>query len=117
MLLPGGVAGGADRLARHGDARRRGQLPVAGEWENWKATVPYHGEIGINPDTGAVMRLVVQADLKGSDPVRVENQRIDYGPENAGDRSPVVPVQVLIDTSSGRTRTRRRGDSLCGTRY
>ena len=63
------------------------------------------------------MRLVVQADLKGSDPVRVENQRIDYGPEKAGDKSLVVPVQVPIDTSSSRTRTRRRGDSLCGTRY
>jgi hypothetical protein len=68
------------------------------QWKHWKTTAPYHGEIYINPDTGVVMRLVVQAELKGSDPVRVENQRIDYGPEKVGDKSLVVPVQVLIDT-------------------
>ena len=67
-------------------------------WKNWKATVPYHGQIFVNPETGVVGRLIIQADLKGSDPVRVESQRIDYGPEKVGDKTLVVPVQTLIDT-------------------
>jgi hypothetical protein len=68
------------------------------QWKNWKGTVPYHGEIFVNPETGVVARLVTVADLKGSDPVRMESQRIDYGPEKVGDKTLVVPVQTLIDT-------------------
>jgi hypothetical protein len=68
------------------------------QWKNWKATVPYHGEIFVNPETGVVVRLVTRADLKGSDPVRMESQRIDYGPAKVGDKTLVLPVQTLIDT-------------------
>jgi len=35
---------------------------------------------------------------KGSDPVKVENQRIDYSAESVGDRKVVVPDFVTIDT-------------------
>jgi hypothetical protein len=68
------------------------------QWKPWKGTVPYHGEIFVNPETGVVVRLVTVADLKGSDSVRAESQRIDYGPEKVGDKTLVVPVQTLIDT-------------------
>ena len=68
------------------------------QWKHWKSTAAYHGEIYLSPDTGVVMRLIVQADLKGSDPVRMETHRIDYGPERVGDKTLVVPVQTLIDT-------------------
>ncbi|HWG22079.1 MAG TPA: hypothetical protein VG225_16235 [Terracidiphilus sp.] len=67
-------------------------------WKNWKGTEPYHGEIFVDPKTGVVVRLDLQAELKGSDPVRVEKQRIDYGEVKVGDKAVIVPVQTLIDT-------------------
>lgn len=67
-------------------------------WKVWKAKVPYHGEIFVDPNTGAVVRLITEADLKGSDPVRVETQRIDYGPQTVGGKTLIVPVRTIIDT-------------------
>jgi hypothetical protein len=68
-------------------------------WKNFKATPPYHGEIFVDPDTGVVYRLITEVEFKGSDPVRVENQRIDYGTETVGDKKVVVPGFVTIDTA------------------
>jgi len=67
-------------------------------WKPWKAKVPYHGEIFIDPNTGVVVRLITEADLKGSDPVRVDTQRIDYGPQTVGGKPLIVPVRNIIDT-------------------
>lgn len=67
-------------------------------WKPWKATVPYHGEIFVDASTGAVVRLVTQANLKGSDPVRVENRRVDYDEQKVGDLNLMVPAKVQIDT-------------------
>ncbi len=67
-------------------------------WKNFKATVPYHGEIFVDPDTGIVVRLITVAEFKSSDWVREENQRIDYGPETVGGKTLVLPVRSTIDT-------------------
>ncbi|MGA8741719.1 MAG: hypothetical protein WB561_11095 [Terracidiphilus sp.] len=75
-----------------------GNYQTNATWKNFKATLPYHGEIFIDPETGVIYRLVTQVDFKGSDPVRMENQRIDYGIETIGDKKVVVPGFVTIDT-------------------
>ncbi len=75
-----------------------GNYQTNATWKNFKATLPYRGEIFIDPETGVIYRLVTQVDFKGSDPVRLENQRIDYGIETIGDKKVVVPGFVTIDT-------------------
>jgi hypothetical protein len=75
-----------------------GNYQTNANWKNFKATEPYHGEILIDPDTGVVYRLITQVEFKGSDPVKAENQRIDYGVETIGDKKVVVPGFVTIDT-------------------
>ena len=75
-----------------------GNYETNADWKNFKATVPYHGAIFIDPETGVVYRLITQVEFKGSDPVKVENQRIDYSTVIVGDKKIVVPDFVTIDT-------------------
>jgi len=56
----------------------------------------YHGELYIDPDTGAIMRLVTQAEMKPTDLVHFENVRTDYGPVDIGGKKLIVPVKVVI---------------------
>jgi hypothetical protein len=89
-----------------GQVSMRGQESAGGAgnyqtnatWKDFKATEPYHGEIFIDPDTGVIYRLITEVEFKGSDPVKAENQRIDYGVETVGDKKVVVPGFVTIDT-------------------
>jgi hypothetical protein len=74
-----------------------GNMQTATSWNFYKATVPYHGEIFIDPETGIVVRLITQADFKNSDFVHMEDHRIDYGPMPVGDRTLVVPVRTVIN--------------------
>ena len=59
-----------------------GNYQSAANWKNFKSTQPYHGEIFIDPDTGVVYSLITEVDFKNSEPVRVENRRINFGSEN-----------------------------------
>ena len=67
-------------------------------WENYKATVPYHGEIFVDPAAGIVVRLVTVAEFKAADVVHQEDTRIDYGPATVGGKPLVLPVRTIIDT-------------------
>jgi hypothetical protein len=75
-----------------------GNYQTSANWKNFKATLPYHGAIFIDPATGVVYRLITQVEFKGSDPVKAENHRIDYSAETVGDKKVVVPGFVTIDT-------------------
>jgi hypothetical protein len=75
-----------------------GNYQTSANWKNFKSTEPYRGEIFIDADTGVIYRLITQVEFKGSDPVKAENQRIDYGIETIGDKKIVVPGFVTIDT-------------------
>jgi hypothetical protein len=66
--------------------------------QHFKATVPYHGEIFIDPETGVVVRLITQAEFKASDEVQQEDQRIDYGPVKVGANAMVLPVKTVLNT-------------------
>jgi hypothetical protein len=66
--------------------------------QHFNATVPYHGEIFIDPDTGIVLRLVLQAEFKSSDYVHQEDQRIDYGPVKVDTKALVLPIKTVINT-------------------
>lgn len=87
---PGGSAGGG------GGAK--GNLQTTTRWNNYKATVPYHGEIFIDQDTGIVVRLISEAEFKPSEVVHQEDQRIDYGPVTVGGKMLVLPVKTVINT-------------------
>lgn len=64
----------------------------------FKATVPYHGELFVNPETGIVVRLVSQADFKSSEVVHQEDTRIDYGPVTVDGKILILPVDSFVNT-------------------
>ena len=60
--------------------------------------MPYHGEIFVDPDSGIVVRLNLQAEFKAADDVQQEDQRIDYGPVKVDTKALVLPIKTVIDT-------------------
>ncbi len=74
-------------------------------WDRRQATVPYHGEIFVDPKTGIVVRLVIQAEFKPSGDIRQEDQRIDYAPVSVGAKTLVLPVRAVISAVTVNVRT------------
>jgi len=66
-------------------------LQSATDWKNFKAGAPYHGELYIDPHSGAVVRTITEAEFKKSDPLRYEGVRTDYSRMPVGDKALVVP--------------------------
>jgi hypothetical protein len=75
-----------------------GNLQTVTSWKNYKATIPYHGEVFVDPDSGIVVRLVTQAEFKNTDVVHQEDQRIDFAPVPVGSKTLVLPVKTVINT-------------------
>ncbi|MGP8175088.1 MAG: hypothetical protein ACLP7O_11155 [Terracidiphilus sp.] len=76
----------------------KGNFQSNTEWRDFKAIVPYHGELFINPGTGIVVRMIIETELKPDEVVHQMDTRIDYGPVKAGDRLLVAPVKTFITT-------------------
>ena len=100
-----------------GPAAAGGTFQTSTDWHDFKAnSVPYHGELFVNPDTGVVVRMVTIAEFKSSEVVHQEDRRIDYLPVTVGVKEVVVPVRSMINTevvptgdsgSAGKYTTRR----------
>lgn len=75
-----------------------GNYQTNANWKPFKSTEAYRGQIYVDPETGVVYRLITEVEFKGSDPIKVENQRIDYGTETIDGKKLVVPGFVTIDT-------------------
>jgi VWFA-related protein len=59
-----------------------------------KAT-PYHGEIAVDPATGIIRRLIVQAELKPDDPINKADILVDYGPVEIAGRTYTCPLRSI----------------------
>ncbi len=82
-----GAAGGA-----------HGSLQTNTEYSPYKAVAPYHGEFFIEPETGIILRMVTQVELKPSEVVHQLDTRVDYGPVTIGDKSLVLPMKTVVAT-------------------
>ena len=58
-------------------------------------TPGYHGELWLDPATGTILRITVEADLKSRDPVKQADTLIEYGPVSINDHSFICPVRSL----------------------
>ena len=84
--------------ATGGSGGANGNFQTATSWTNYKANVPYHGELFIDADTGTVMRMITIAELKTSDVVHQVDTRVDYGPVTVGGKPMVLPVKTIVIT-------------------
>jgi hypothetical protein len=75
----------------------------------------YHGEIAVDPENGAILRLTVEADLKRSDPLVRSDIMVEYAPVEIGGRSYVCPVKsvsITLAPPAGPEMQRYRGELL-----
>ncbi|MGB8098399.1 MAG: VWA domain-containing protein, partial [Terracidiphilus sp.] len=54
---------------------------------------PYHGEMGVDPSTGAILRITVIADLGSDDPLVTASIAVQYGPVDIGGKTYICPVR------------------------
>jgi len=71
---------------------------------SFEETVGYHGEIAIDPASGAILRLEVVADLKSTTPLVRSDIMIEYGPVEIGGKTYICPVRS-VSISRGRSVT------------
>jgi hypothetical protein len=109
-----GALGGED-AAPGGGGGVAGNMQTNTTWHNYKATVPYHGEFFIDPETGVVMRMITEDELNPTEVVHNVDTRIDYGPLKFGNKMLVAPIMTIInsvvvpngDSGAGSYATRR----------
>ena len=81
------------------DLERPGRLEVQGR-QSFKAIVPFHGAFYIDPESGIIVRLEMQANFAPTDFVHQEDTRIDYGSITLGAATYVVPTRSYLLTQT-----------------
>ena len=66
--------------------------------EPYRPVVGYHGTMTIEPASGTILRLIVEADLKATDPVTKAAILVDYGTVEIGGRQYVCPLSSISTT-------------------
>ena len=75
-----------------------GNFQTNTEWHEFKTTTPYSGRLFIDPDSGVVLRMIVEADLKPGEVVHQLDTRVDFGLVKVGSNSFIAPVRTIINS-------------------
>ena len=75
-----------------------GNFQTHTEWHEFKTTAPYHGRFFIDPDTGVVVRMIVEAEMKPGEVVHQLDTRVDFAPVKVGQGTFVVPVKTVVNS-------------------
>jgi VWFA-related protein len=79
----------------------RGQSPATimdtaqADSKLFRVTPGYHGTLAIDPDSGAILRITIEAELKSEDPISKAATMVQYGPVTIGDRTFIFPVRSM----------------------
>ena len=61
----------------------------------FKQVSAYHGEVAIDPATGSIMRIAIQADLKDSFPLTRADLAVEYGQVEIGGKNYICPLRSV----------------------
>ncbi len=75
-----------------------GNMQTNTDWHNFKTVAPFHGRLFIEPETGIVVRMITEPELKPGEVVHQLDTRIDYGPVQMGPSTWIVPVRTVVNT-------------------
>jgi VWFA-related protein len=69
----------------------------------FKKAAPFHGEIAVDPSTGAILRLTTQADLDWRLPLHRSDVMVEYRPVMRGTRTFIIPSRSVSISRQRRT--------------
>jgi VWFA-related protein len=75
------------------------------ETNEFQTMAGYHGEVAVNPQTGTIVRLVLEADLKPEDPTTRADLAVEYGPVELGGQTYVCPARSVSISVARTLRT------------
>ena len=67
---------------------------------NFQSVPPFHGEIAIDPATGAVYRLVIITELSPTDPIFQAEVVVEYEPVDIGGKTYICPSKSVTITTA-----------------
>jgi hypothetical protein len=71
-----------------------------GEMREFEAIPAYHGELAIDPASGAVLRLVLKTDLQPALPMERNDVLVEYAPVEIGGKTYICPVKSISITKT-----------------
>ena len=81
--------------ARSRSARQMMNVPAELTSRAFTETPGYHGSLAIDPATGAILRITLEAELSKGDPLLRAATVVEYGPVAIGERRFTCPVRSL----------------------
>jgi hypothetical protein len=75
--------------------------------DSYHGTPSYHGNLYLDPVTGAVLRVTIESDLKPSDPIMRAATSVQYGTVEIGGNSYIGPVHSIAISL---TKSHAKGD-------
>jgi hypothetical protein len=69
------------------------QLPEF--WKDLQTPSAYHGELTIDPASGAILRVTIEAELTADDPVTRAALMVEYGPVEIGGKTFICPIRSV----------------------
>ena len=69
-----------------------GNFSYVADWNPFKAKSGYRGEVFLDPDSGIILRTIIEAKFKSSSVVHYEDIRVDYGSISIGGQNVYVPL-------------------------
>jgi VWFA-related protein len=80
---------------RNRSAQQVANIPRTELEHTYIETPGYHGTIAIDPATGAVLRITIQAELSHGDPLLLAETMVEYGTVSIGDRQFTCPLRSI----------------------
>jgi len=69
-------------------------------WHDFQSIPPFHGEIAMDAETGAVYRLVIVTEMSPDDPILQADIMVEYEPVEIGGRMYVCPSKSVTITTA-----------------
>jgi hypothetical protein len=64
-------------------------------WKNLQTPPAYHGEMNIDPASGAILRVTIEAEMTPDDPVTRAALMVEYGPVEIGGKTFICPIRSV----------------------
>jgi hypothetical protein len=62
-------------------------------WKNLQTPPAYHGEFTVDPASGAILRVTIEAEMTADDPVTRAALMVEYGPVEIGGKTFICPTK------------------------